>query len=65
MKASYNMGVSYPREILKSICSTIQVVFGVKSEDLLPLEQFKSEILICKDGWVGFVRTVKAILTLR
>ena len=42
-----------------------QVVFGVRSEDLVPLEQFKSEILICLDGWVGMVRNVQSNLSLR
>jgi len=47
------------------VIGTNQVIFGVKSEDLTPLEAFKSDILICMDGWVGMVRTVKSKLTLR
>eukprot|EP00092_Neocalanus_flemingeri_P034351 GFUD01037358.1.p1 GENE.GFUD01037358.1~~GFUD01037358.1.p1 ORF type:complete len:1189 (+),score=379.97 GFUD01037358.1:41-3607(+) len=47
------------------VIGTNQVIFGVKSEDLTPLEAFKTDILICMDGWVGMVRTVKSKLTLR
>jgi len=47
------------------IIGTSQVVFGVGSEELVPLEQFKSEILICLDGWVGMVRNVQSNLSLR
>ena len=45
--------------------SSLKVIFGVKSEDLAPLEQFKTDILIGLDGWVGMVRNVKSNLTLR
>ena len=37
----------------------------MQSEDLTPLEAFKSDILIGLDGWVGMVRNVKSKLTLR
>jgi len=47
------------------VIGTNHVIFGVKSEDLTPLEAFKSDILICMDGWVGMVRNVKSKLTLR
>jgi len=47
------------------VIGTNQVIFGVKSEDLTPLEAFKSDILIGLDGWVGMVRNVKSKLTLR
>jgi len=47
------------------VVGTKQVIFGIQSEDLTPLEQFKSDILIGLDGWVGMVRTVKSKLTLR
>jgi len=40
-------------------------VFGVKSKDLLPLETFYVDILICLEGWVGVIRDVTAKLTLR
>ena len=40
-------------------------MFGVKSEDLLPLETFYVDILICLEGWVGVIRDVTAKLTLR
>jgi hypothetical protein len=42
-----------------------KVIYGVKSSDLVPLEEFKTDILVCKEGWVGMVRSVKARLTLR
>jgi hypothetical protein len=45
--------------------SLAKVVYGVKSSDLVPLEEFKTDILVCKEGWVGMVRSVKARLTLR
>ena len=47
------------------ILGTQQVIFGAKSDQLVPLETFKSDILICLDGWVGMVREVRSRLTLR
>ena len=47
------------------ILGTQQVIFGVKSELLTPLETYKTDILLCLDGWVGTVREVRSKLTLR
>lgn len=47
------------------IMGTKQVIFGVESKDLTPLEQFTSDVLVCLDGWVGMIRTVNSKLTVR
>ena len=43
----------------------MKVIFGINSSTLVPLETFKSDILITLDGWVGMVRDVKSSLSLR
>ena len=47
------------------VIGTSQVIYGIKSNLLTPLEAFKSDILICLDSWVGMVRNVKSRLTVR
>merc|ERR1719507_1933277 len=47
------------------VIGTSQVIYGIKSNLLTPLEAFKSDILICLDSWVGMVRNVKFRLTVR
>jgi len=47
------------------VVGTKQVVYGVPTEDLLPLDKYRPDILICKDGWVGIVRDVKSMITLK
>ena len=42
-----------------------KVIFGINSSSLVPLETFKTDILITLDGWVGMVRDVKSRLSLR
>ena len=43
----------------------LQVIFGINSSNLVPLETFKTDILITLNGWVGMVRDVKSRLSLR
>ena len=47
------------------VIGTSQVIYGIKSNLLTPLEAFKADILICLDSWVGMVRNVKSRLTVR
>jgi len=47
------------------IVGTKQVVYGVKSEDLHPVEMFKADVLVCKGGWVGVIREIKTLMKLR
>ena len=39
---------------------TDQVIYGVPSQDLISLENFKVDILICMEGWVGMIKTIKS-----
>ena len=61
------MGYCRSVKVLSSvqIMGSKQVIFGVKSDQLVPLQTFKEDILIVLDGWVGMVKEVKARLTLR
>ncbi|XP_042903000.1 (E3-independent) E2 ubiquitin-conjugating enzyme UBE2O isoform X2 [Parasteatoda tepidariorum] len=47
------------------VVGTKQVVVGVNSKDLVPLEEFATDVAVFKDSWVGMVKTMKTELTLR
>ncbi|XP_035223803.1 (E3-independent) E2 ubiquitin-conjugating enzyme-like isoform X2 [Stegodyphus dumicola] len=47
------------------VVGTKQVVVGVDSKDLIPMEEFVADVAVFKDSWVGMVKTVKTELTLR
>ena len=53
---SEHNGCSYP-------CLFPQVVFGVESKDLIPLEDFTVDVAVCLDSWVGMVRQMKSKVT--
>lgn len=42
-----------------------QVIPNVKSEHLIPLEEFAADIAACLDSWVGGIKTVQSKLQLR
>ncbi|GFS49773.1 hypothetical protein NPIL_418651 [Nephila pilipes] len=47
------------------VVGTKQVLVGVDSRELHPLEEFVADVAVFKDSWVGMVKTVKTELTLR
>jgi len=47
------------------IVGTKQVIIGVPTTELVTLDKYRPDILICKDGWVGIVRDVKSNILLR
>ncbi|GIY92054.1 hypothetical protein CEXT_46031 [Caerostris extrusa] len=47
------------------VVGTKQVLVGVDSRDLCPLEEFVADVAVFKNSWVGMVKTVKTELTLR
>ncbi|XP_011503542.1 PREDICTED: E2/E3 hybrid ubiquitin-protein ligase UBE2O [Ceratosolen solmsi marchali] len=52
----------YCRDIELTACvqviGTKQVLTNIKSENLVPLEEFASDIAVCMDSWVGGIRMV-------
>ncbi|XP_015597896.1 (E3-independent) E2 ubiquitin-conjugating enzyme UBE2O [Cephus cinctus] len=52
----------YCRDIELTAClqviGTKQVLTNIRSEDLVPLEEFASDIAVCMDSWVGGIRMV-------
>ncbi|XP_076325181.1 (E3-independent) E2 ubiquitin-conjugating enzyme UBE2O-like isoform X1 [Tachypleus tridentatus] len=42
------------------VLGTKQVITGVNSKDLTPLEEFSSDIAVFLDSWVGMVKSVKS-----
>ncbi|XP_014238160.1 (E3-independent) E2 ubiquitin-conjugating enzyme UBE2O [Trichogramma pretiosum] len=40
------------------VIGTKQVLTNIKSEDLVPLEEFAADIAVCMDSWVGGIRMV-------
>ena len=40
-----------------------QVVFGIDSKDLIPLEDLTVDVAVCLDAWVGMVRNIKTNIT--
>ncbi|XP_043488400.1 (E3-independent) E2 ubiquitin-conjugating enzyme UBE2O [Polistes fuscatus] len=50
----------YCRDIELTACiqiiGTKQVLTNIKSEDLVPLEEFATEIAVCMDSWVGGIK---------
>lgn len=52
----------YCRDIELSACVQVigskQVLTNIKSEDLVPLEEFATDIAVCMDSWVGGIRIV-------
>ncbi|GFY60737.1 hypothetical protein TNIN_271202 [Trichonephila inaurata madagascariensis] len=47
------------------VVGTKQVLVGVDSRELHPLEDFVADVAVFKDSWVGMIKTVKTELTLR
>ncbi|XP_055938770.1 (E3-independent) E2 ubiquitin-conjugating enzyme UBE2O-like isoform X2 [Argiope bruennichi] len=47
------------------VVGTKQVLVGIDSRELHPLEEFVADVAVFKDSWVGMVKTVKTELTLR
>ena len=47
------------------IVGTTQVIYGIKSEKLLPLDQFTADVAVCLDEWVGMIRHIKSKITVR
>ena len=37
-----------------------QIIFGVDSKDLIPLEDFTVDVAVCLGAWVGMVRHIKS-----
>ncbi|XP_025601768.2 (E3-independent) E2 ubiquitin-conjugating enzyme isoform X2 [Athalia rosae] len=58
----------YCRDIELTACvqvmGTKQVLTNVKSEDLVPLEEFTADIAVCMDSWVGGIKMVHSKLWL-
>ncbi|XP_001602772.2 (E3-independent) E2 ubiquitin-conjugating enzyme UBE2O [Nasonia vitripennis] len=52
----------YCRDIELTACvqviGTKQVLTNIKSEDLVPLEEFAADVAVCMDSWVGGIRMV-------
>ncbi|XP_058790331.1 (E3-independent) E2 ubiquitin-conjugating enzyme isoform X2 [Phymastichus coffea] len=52
----------YCRDIELNACvqviGTKQVLTNIRSEDLVPLEEFAADIAVCMDSWVGGIRMV-------
>ncbi|XP_031831737.1 (E3-independent) E2 ubiquitin-conjugating enzyme [Nomia melanderi] len=50
----------YCREIELTVCvqaiGTKQVLTNIRSEDLVPLEEFATDIAVCMDSWVGGIK---------
>ena len=47
------------------IVGTNQVIYGISSHDLVPLEQFTLDVAVCLDEWVGMIRQVKSNITVK
>ena len=47
------------------IVGTNQVIYGIKSEDLSPLDKFTPDVAVCLDEWVGMIRHIKSKVTIR
>ncbi|XP_067005905.2 (E3-independent) E2 ubiquitin-conjugating enzyme UBE2O [Anabrus simplex] len=47
------------------VVGTKQVIPNVKSEHLIPLEEFATDIAACLDSWVGGIKTVHSKLQIR
>ena len=47
------------------IVGTNQVIYGVKSQDLSPLDKFTPDVAVCLDEWVGMIRHIKSKVTVR
>ena len=47
------------------IVGTRQVVYGVQSKELRPLEDFVQDVVVCLDSWVGMIRNVRTKVTLK
>lgn len=47
------------------IVGTQQVVFGVDSKDLVPLEDFTVDVAVCLDSWVGMIKTINSTVALK
>ncbi|XP_054717726.1 (E3-independent) E2 ubiquitin-conjugating enzyme-like isoform X2 [Uloborus diversus] len=47
------------------VIGTKQVVVGVDSKDLVPMEEFAADVAVFKDSWVGMIKSIKTELTLR
>ncbi|XP_046607611.1 (E3-independent) E2 ubiquitin-conjugating enzyme UBE2O [Neodiprion virginianus] len=58
----------YCRDIELTACvqviGTKQILTNVKSEDLVPLEEFSTDIAVCMDSWVGGIKMVHSKLWL-
>ncbi|XP_014214684.1 (E3-independent) E2 ubiquitin-conjugating enzyme UBE2O [Copidosoma floridanum] len=52
----------YCRDIELTACvqviGTKQILTNIRSEDLVPLEEFAADIAVCMDSWVGGIRMV-------
>lgn len=59
----------YCRDIKVTACvqvvGTKQVIPSVKSENLVPLEEFATDIAACLDSWVGGIKTVHSKLLIQ
>ena len=47
------------------VATLVKVVSSVSTLDLEPIEKLENDLLVCKDGWVGAIRSVTVLVKLR